>query len=876
MFLTKKFLFNSSLLCLFSVKSFAVAGMPFFENWLDFSSEEELTKFYSRTSDNFIKITNDLTGFNAQLNQDLTKYFWGAKYVPFIGGQYESYVYQDMKANMPIFSNLDETKKYVYFIDKKDGTNTIFANLEIGEVDANTTPLWDFDTAINYDIFYGFDGAYNGVLHYDTVGMSASDLVSVSNSVVLVNEAMTSYEVNNSIVDFSNDLASLSSMKLNNSYMNSNIANGAEIENLSVDNSYVDGNYSGYGEINATNSVFTGELKGYSKANFNNVISSGLIFGFDELIATNSKLSNIEEVKSLNLSNSIYQIDITKNTFQPLFVSENTSGDNNTLEFLNVVSNNVINYDYFKDQMQLAILAKGMNNISETFFNNFIAYQDDLITLNVDRNYIATNNTASELIYYINNPVKISVPAVKIEDTATKSPISIPATKIEDTAIKTPIDNTLPSEETNANPSIDESNASNQESIPATKIEDTAIKTPIALPNEDVKDDNPSIDETLVPSSKDEEIINDNTKDNIIYDDLNNDLDTDVIDYNTDNSFTITLSDEEIRELSKLSDEELKAFGFTRSEIDEKLKEIDNKTIAFNDIIKPTLNDKTSLKLDELNAFLNLNFYDISTLNKRAINLRNAKVLNGVWTRGSGARTNYNKQFAFKSNDFYLGADRLNNLNNYDLYLGAFLSASYKYSSTKGFIKQNGFGGGLYATLLSDSFYLDAIFSYTNVKNQLNDDVLGDLKAKNNLYKLSFESGYKFGDKYYYEPSLKLNLAYSDKLNFKNSKLSLNKDSKLFANIEARMNFGASLNEYINTNLALGYSYDLTKLSDLDIDIYGLKFAKNNKKDKKFLVNFGTSFNITNNLMIIVDYEQSFSGIYNTSHNINSSFRYTF
>lgn len=833
MFLTKKFLFNSSLLCLFSVKSFAVADMPFFENWLEFSSEEELAKFYSRTSDNFIKITNDLTGFNAQLNQDLTKYFWGAKYVPFIGGQYESYTYQDIKANMPIFSNLDETKKYVYFIDKKDGTNTIFANLEIGEVDVNTTPLWDFDTAINYDYFYGLDGAYNGVLHYDTVGMSASDLVSVSNSVVLVNEAMTSYEVNNSIVDFSNDIASLNNMKLNNSYMNSNIASGAEIENLSVDNSYVDGNYSGYGEINATNSVFTGELKGYSKANFNNVISSGLIFGFDELIATNSKLSNIEEVKSLNLSNSIYQIDITKNTFQPLFVSENTSGDNNTLEFLNVVSNNTINYDYFKDQMQLAILAKGMNNISETFFNNFIAYQDDLITLNVDRNYIATSNTASELIYYINNPVKISVPAVKIEDTATKNPISIPATKIEDTAIKTPIDNTLPSEETNANPSIDE---------------------------------------ILAPSSKDEEIINDNTQDNIIYDDLNND----VIDYNTDNGFAITLSDEEIRELSKLSDEELKAFGFTRSEIDEKLKEIESKTIAFNDIIKPTLNDKTSLKFDELNAFLNLNFYDISTLNKRAINLRNAKVLNGVWTRGSGARTNYNKQFAFKSNDFYLGADRLNNLNNYDLYLGAFLSASYKYSSTKGFIKQNGFGGGLYATLLSDSFYLDAIFSYTNVKNQLNDDVLGDLKAKNNLYKLSFESGYKFGDKYYYEPSLKLNLAYGDKLNFKNSKLSLNKDSKLFANIEARMNFGASLNEYINTNLALGYSYDLTKLSDLDIDIYGLKFAKNNKKDKKFLVNFGTSFNITNNLMIIVDYEQSFSGIYNTSHNINSSFRYTF
>lgn len=836
MFLTKKFLFNSSLLCLFSVKSFAVADMPFFENWLEFSSEEELAKFYSRTSDNFIKITNDLTGFNAQLNQDLTKYFWGAKYVPFIGGQYESYAYQDIKTNMPIFSNLDETKKYVYFIDKKDGTNTIFANLEIGEVDVNTTPLWDFDTAINYDYFYGFDGAYNGILHYDTFGMSASDSINISNSVVLVNEAMTSYEVNNSIVDFSNDVASLSSMKLNNSYMNSNIASGAKIENLSVDNSYVDGNYSGYGEINATNSVFTGELKGYSKANFNNVISSGLIFGFDELIATNSKLSNIEEVKSLNLSNSIYQIDITKNTFQPLFVSENTSGDNNTLEFLNVVSNNVINYDYFKDQMQLAILAKGMNNISETFFNNFIAYQDDLITLNVDRNYIATSNTASELIYYINNPVKISVPAVKIEDIATKNPIS----------------------------------------IPATKIEDIAIKTPIVPPSEDVKADNPNIDETLVPSNKVEEIINDNTKDNIIYDDLNNDLDTDVIDYNTDNGFAITLSDEEIRELSKLSDEELKAFGFTRSEIDEKLKEIDNKTIAFNDIIKPTLNDKTSLKLDELNAFLNLNFYDISTLNKRAINLRNAKVLNGVWTRGSGARTNYNKQFAFKSNDFYLGADRLNNLNNYDLYLGAFLSASYKYSSTKGFIKQNGFGGGLYATLLSDSFYLDAIFSYTNAKNQLNDDVLGDLKAKNNLYKLSFESGYKFGDKYYYEPSLKLNLAYSDKLNFKNSKLSLNKDSKLFANIEARMNFGASLNEYINTNLVLGYSYDLTKLSDLDIDIYGLKFAKNNKKDKKFLVNFGTSFNITNNLMIIVDYEQSFSGIYNTTHNINSSFRYTF
>lgn len=870
MFLTRKFLFKSSLFCLLSFKALIAEEMIFFDEEIQFNSLEELNKLYNSKGDNFIKLTNDISSFDARINQNLSKYFWGAKNTAFIGGFYTNYVYDIIKNN-PIFSSLDESKKYIYFINKDNNSSTIFADLEPSSLDINNTTLWDHDTAWWYEIYFG-DPNYYGVLY--SIDINANESINASNSVILGLQTTKSITANNSIIDLSDENVSLNNLKVTNSYVNSNLENGFNITNFNIENSYIDGNYYGYDELNASNSVFTGELKEYNKITFNNVISNGLISDINELNATNSRLKELKQIKTLNLNNSIYQIDITKSTFQPLFVSENTSGDNNTLEFLNVVLNNAINYDYFKDQMQLAILAKG--NISETFFNNFIAYQDDLITLNVDRNYIATNNTASELIYYINNPIKNSIPATKIEDTATKSPITIPATKIEDIAIKTPI--TLPSEETNANPNINEPNASNQENIPATKIEDTVIKTPIdnTIPSEEIEVNNPSIDETLAPSNKDEEIINDNALDNIIYDDLNNDLDTDVIDYNNDDGLAITLSDEEIIELSKLSDEELKAFGFTRNEINEKLKEIESKTITFDDIIKPMLNDKTSLKLDELNAFLNLNFYDISTLNKRAINLRNAKVLNGVWTRGSGARTTYNKQFAFKSNDFYLGADRLNNLNNYDLYLGAFLSASYKYSSTKGFIKQNGFGGGLYVTLLSDSFYLDAIFGYTNVKNQLNDDVLGDLKAKNNLYKLSFESGYKFGDKYYYEPSLKLNLAYSDKLNFKNSKLSLNKDSKLFANIEARMNFGASLNEYINTNLALGYSYDLTKLSDLDIDIYGLKFAKNNKKDKKFLVNFETSFNITNNLMIIVDYEQSFSGIYNTSHNINSSFRYTF
>lgn len=286
-----------------------------------------------------------------------------------------------------------------------------------------------------------------------------------------------------------------------------------------------------------------------------------------------------------------------------------------------------------------------------------------------------------------------------------------------------------------------------------------------------------------------------------------------------------------------------------------------------------TLMRATQEKLENLDAFIASQYLNLNNLSKRSYELRHNGDF-GVWSRGYTSRIAY-LDTASRQHEFFIGADKHNSFNGFDLNSGIYFTAGYRYHNNLFDIKQNLYGVGIYNTFIKDKFFLDTILSYSHINNDFK-NFLVDKKVKNNLLQASLEGGYRFGNDTWIEPSLKLNFAYGLGFDFENERFSIKKDKKLFVSADAKLDFGTKVNEYVDIKAGLGYTYDFTTPNDTNFKYLGHNFITQVKKDKRFNVNVGSNFHITDKFSISVDFERSFKGFYNIEYQLNSSFKYVF
>ncbi|MBZ7980983.1 hypothetical protein AVBRAN12640_00325 [Campylobacter sp. RM12640] len=238
-----------------------------------------------------------------------------------------------------------------------------------------------------------------------------------------------------------------------------------------------------------------------------------------------------------------------------------------------------------------------------------------------------------------------------------------------------------------------------------------------------------------------------------------------------------------------------------------------------------------------------------NTLNNRLRLVKNQKVGNGFWLDNQMGYNKY-EYSSIRYKNFNVGADKTNELSNSNLTLG--VAASFGTAETKGNVNANSDskGIGLYAmNVFNNGVFIGANAFYHNISSSYEADKLG-IKAdkSHNVYTASFESGVRFGDKYYFEPSLRYDLTSYKPTAISTNGLSISGDSQLKHTLSAKLEGGVSMLDSLDGFLSVALSKELTKKPDmLLIDEVKENIIEGKKGDTSVNLNFGVDYKINPN-----------------------------
>ncbi|MBT0877900.1 hypothetical protein KJQ97_00450 [Campylobacter sp. 2018MI01] len=238
-----------------------------------------------------------------------------------------------------------------------------------------------------------------------------------------------------------------------------------------------------------------------------------------------------------------------------------------------------------------------------------------------------------------------------------------------------------------------------------------------------------------------------------------------------------------------------------------------------------------------------------NTLNNRLRLVKNQKVGNGFWLDNQMGYNKY-EYSSIRYKNFNVGADKTNELSNSNLTLG--VAASFGTAETKGNVNANSDskGIGLYAmNVFNNGVFIGANAFYHNISSSYEADKLGIKADKNhNVYTASFESGVRFGDKYYFEPSLRYDLTSYKPTAISTNGLSISGDSQLKHTLSAKLEGGVSMLDSLDGFLSVALSKELTKKPDmLLIDEVKENIIEGKKGDTSVNLNFGIDYKINPN-----------------------------
>lgn len=598
-----------------------------------------------------------------------------------------------------------------------------------------------------------------------------------------------------------------------------------EIDNLDTGKVY---NTSGeiIGEGSISNSLINMQISGFSDSDIFSdkylkepIVTATTFYGalndsnvtLDNVVATNNaraEILNINNSKiakrvlanSLTSNNTAYYLGANKESYTGAIISrENTSGANNELVLLNVMSDNKLDTSKINANLPLAILKKGTGTAElNTFFKDY-KISDGISDYVINNDYIASAMLGDYLTYAITTNKN-----GKVSDTGLNADNIVSIANGDKTSELGKLVNQSSSDMDSEVLDLYLNNLANSNYVsnttdetpnqPDTSKPDTGVTTPdTGVTNPDNKPDNKPDTSVTNPIDKNQ-IADDFIKDIKI--NKNAKAQAQVISkgINLINTFAWNNMNKRLGEIRGL-DKELGVWArayYTNASID------DVKLNSF----------EVQFGADKANDFADGNV--ITGIMANISNSKSSDVLKGN-NYGFGLYTSY-----ISNNDLY--ADLVIKANHYKVKYNSELLKGLKDSKT-GFIASFELGKRFDLNRFYVEPSIEAIFDYTPKTNLENNAISITSKANSNLHiKPAVFSGFKVND----SANIRLGAGYIIDVNKPSDSILIAKSSKASEIIEGKRDNKFYLNltgDYkFNDNLRLNLGYERTFGADFNID----------------------------------------------------------
>ena len=543
----------------------------------------------------------------------------------------------------------------------------------------------------------------------------------------------------------------------------------------------------------------------------------------------NSKIAKRVLANNLTSNNTAYYLGANKESYIGAIISrENTSGANNELVLLNVMSDNKLDTSKINANLPLAILKKGTGTAElATFFKDY-KISDGISDYVINNDYIASTMLGDYLTYAITTTKngKVSDTGLNADNIASIANGDKTSTLGKlvnqsagdydgDAGLKAALDN-LAKQTVTINPE----NPSNP---------DTGVTTPDSKPDTGNPDTGVTIPEEKPEEKPDTDVTNPNNK-------PDNKPDTGVT--NPDNQ-------------NKIADDFIKDI------------KINKKAKAQAQVIS------NGIKL--------INTFAWNNMNKRLGEIRGLDKELGIWARAYYTNASID-DVKLNSTEVQFGADKANDFADGKVIAG--IMANVSNSKSSDVLKSDNYGFGLYASYISnDDLYADLVIKANHYKVKYNSELLKDLKDSKTGFIASIELGKRFDlNRFYVEPSIEAIFDYTPKTNLENNAISITSKANSNLHLKPAIFSGFKVNDNANLRLGAGYIIDVNKPSDTKIIAKSSKASEiiEGKRDNKFYLNLTGDYKFNDNLRLNLGYERTFGADLNIDNQINAVIRYTF
>ncbi|MBT0880306.1 MULTISPECIES: autotransporter outer membrane beta-barrel domain-containing protein [unclassified Campylobacter] len=624
-------------------------------------------------------------------------------------------------------------------------------------------------------------------------------------------------------------------------------AGAYDIDRLDTgDKYYIGGSIIGEGTIkNSTINMQLSGSKGYTTSalinqdNFYNefadeknenslTIANTSSINLDNVIATNSVRAHTLDIKnskvakrvlanSLTSNNTAYYLGTNKESYTGAIISrENTSGANNELVLLNVMSDNKLDTSKINANLPLAILKKGTGTAElATFFKDY-KISDGISDYVINNDYVASAMLGDYLTYAITTNKN-----GKVSDTGLNADNIVSIANGDKTSALGKLVNQSSSDMDSEVLDLYLNNLANSNYVSNTTDE---------TPNQpDTNNPDTGVTNPENPSNPDTGVTNPDNK-------PDNKPDT----------------------------------GVTNP--------IDKNQIADDFIKDIKINKNAKAQAQVISKGINLiNTFAWNNMNKRLGEIRGLDKELGVWARAYYTNASID-DVKLNSFEVQFGADKANDFADGNVITG--IMANISNSKSSDVLKGNNYGFGLYTSYISNNdLYADLVIKANHYKVKYNSELLKGLKDSKTGFIASFELGKRFDlNRFYVEPSIEAIFDYTPKTNLENNAISITSKANSNLHIKPAVFSGFKVNDNANIRLGAGYIIDVNKPSDSIIIAKSSKASETikGKRDNKFYLNLTGDYKFNDNLRLNLGYERTFGADFNIDNQINAVVRYTF
>ncbi|MBT0877908.1 autotransporter outer membrane beta-barrel domain-containing protein [Campylobacter sp. 2018MI01] len=645
-----------------------------------------------------------------------------------------------------------------------------------------------------------------------------------------------------------------------------------EIDNLDTGKVY---NTSGeiIGEGNISNSLINMQISGFSDSYIVSdkylkepIVTATTFYGalndsnvtLDNVVATNnaragilninnSKIAKRVLANSLTSNNTAYYLGANKESYTGAIISrENTSGANNELVLLNVMSDNKLDTSKINANLPLAILKKGTGTAElNTFFKDY-KISDGISDYVINNDYVASAMLGDYLTYAITTNKN-----GKVSDTGLNADNIVSIANGDKTSALGKLVNQSSSDMDSEVLDLYLNNLANSNYVSNTTDE---------TPNQpDTNNPDTGVTNPENPSNPDTGVTNpDNKPDNSKPDTGVTNPDTGVT--NPDTGVTNPDNKPDNKPDTSVTNP------------------IDKNQIADDFIKDIKINKNAKAQAQVISKGINLiNTFAWNNMNKRLGEIRGLDKELGVWARAYYTNASID-DVKLNSFEVQFGADKANNFADGNVITG--IMANISNSKSSDVLKGNNYGFGLYTSYISNNdLYADLVIKANHYKVKYNSELLKGLKDSKTGFIASFELGKRFDlNRFYVEPSIEAIFDYTPKTNLENNAISITSKANSNLHIKPAVFSGFKVNDNANIRLGAGYIIDVNKPSDSIIIAKSSKASEiiEGKRDNKFYLNLTGDYKFNDNLRLNLGYERTFGADFNIDNQINAVVRYTF